>query len=143
MVETTVCKRCGRELPKAQLEQEFGGICPHCLGGLLAREEKRSPGWAARTLTQYDIDHAPLKKGDVFRSFEILEIVARGGMGYVYRARQTPLNRIVALKILAPELAASDSFRLRFDREAKILAALTPISSRSSTSDGRTSSSSS
>ena len=41
-------------------------------------------------------------------------------LNHVFRARQTPLNRIVALKILAPELAASDSFRLRFDREAKI-----------------------
>ncbi|HVR83693.1 MAG TPA: serine/threonine-protein kinase, partial [Planctomycetota bacterium] len=124
MTDREVCGRCSRELPSGSLEKDFGGICPHCLGALLAREEIQGPSWASGTLTPFDIDHAPLLAGDIFRSMEILQIVARGGMGYVYRARQTPLNRIVALKILAPELAASESFRVRFDREAKILAAL-------------------
>jgi eukaryotic-like serine/threonine-protein kinase len=45
-------------------------------------------------------------------------------MGEVYRARDTRLDRLVAIKVLAPELAAASSFRERFDREARTIAAL-------------------
>jgi serine/threonine protein kinase len=56
--------------------------------------------------------------------YEIIEKIGAGGMGEVYRARDTKLARDVALKIL-PEDFASDSERLaRFDREAKLLASL-------------------
>ena len=56
--------------------------------------------------------------------FEVLSIVGRGGMGEVYRARDTRLGRDVAIKIL-PEAFAHDTDRLaRFQREAKILASL-------------------
>ncbi len=57
-------------------------------------------------------------------SYEILSLIGRGGMGEVYRARDTRLKREVALKIL-PESFASDSDRLaRFQREAQVLASL-------------------
>jgi eukaryotic-like serine/threonine-protein kinase len=56
--------------------------------------------------------------------YEILSALGAGGMGEVYRARDTKLGRDVALKIL-PELFASDSDRLaRFQREAQVLASL-------------------
>ena len=56
--------------------------------------------------------------------FEILSLLGRGGMGEVYRARDTKLNRDVALKVL-PELLALDDDRLaRFTREAHLLASL-------------------
>ena len=56
--------------------------------------------------------------------YEITAKIGAGGMGEVYRARDTKLDRDVALKIL-PEAFASDFGRLaRFQREAKILAAL-------------------
>ena len=56
--------------------------------------------------------------------FEILGLVGAGGMGEVYRARDTRLGRDVAIKIL-PDLFAADPDRLmRFEREAKTLAAL-------------------
>ena len=56
--------------------------------------------------------------------YEITAKIGAGGMGEVYRARDTKLDRDVALKIL-PEAFASDPERLaRFEREAKILAAL-------------------
>ena len=64
--------------------------------------------------------------------YEVLSPVGAGGMGVVFRARDTQLNRDVALKIL-PELFAHDAERLaRFTREAQTLAALnTPASRRS------------
>jgi serine/threonine protein kinase len=56
--------------------------------------------------------------------YEITARIGAGGMGEVYRARDTKLNRDVALKIL-PDAFASDPERLaRFEREAKTLAAL-------------------
>ena len=56
--------------------------------------------------------------------YEVLAAVGAGGMGEVYRARDTKLGREVALKLL-PAAFASDSERLaRFEREAKLLASL-------------------
>src|SRR5262245_30941993 len=57
-------------------------------------------------------------------AYELLAPIGRGGMGEVYRARDTRLKRDVALKIL-PESFANDSDRLaRFQREAEVLASL-------------------
>src|SRR6188474_1155643 len=56
--------------------------------------------------------------------YEILSALGAGGMGEVYRARDTKLNRDVAIKVL-PDLFANDPERLaRFHREAQVLAAL-------------------
>ena len=66
----------------------------------------------------------PLQIGDRFGSHQIVALLGTGGMGAVYRARDTKLNREVALKVLLPEVA-NDSERLaRFRREAQVLASL-------------------
>ncbi len=66
----------------------------------------------------------PLSSGSRLGSFEILAPLGAGGMGEVYRARDTRLNRDVAIKVL-PELFAADPERVaRFEREAQPLAAL-------------------
>ncbi len=62
--------------------------------------------------------------GQKIGSFEIVEIIGRGGMGVVYRARDTKLDRTVAIKSIPPELAGSSTARMRFRREAKLLASL-------------------
>jgi serine/threonine-protein kinase len=65
-----------------------------------------------------------LGPGTRLGAYEIISLLGRGGMGEVYRARDTRLERDVAVKVL-PDLLASDSERLaRFEREAKTLAAL-------------------
>jgi Tol biopolymer transport system component len=65
-----------------------------------------------------------MKPGDRLGPYEVLVKLGEGGMGEVYRARDTTLNRDVAIKVL-PDLFAADPERLaRFTREAQMLAAL-------------------
>src|SRR5688572_25946728 len=65
-----------------------------------------------------------LAPGTRLGPYEILGSIGAGGMGVVYRARDTRLHRVVAIKVL-PDLFASDPDRLaRFEREAQVLAAL-------------------
>ncbi|MCP4608879.1 MAG: protein kinase [Planctomycetes bacterium] len=62
--------------------------------------------------------------GQKIGSFEIVEIIGRGGMGVVYLARDTKLDRSVALKSMPAELQVSSTAQARFKREAKLLASL-------------------
>src|ERR1700675_4991638 len=65
-----------------------------------------------------------LQNGAKLGPYEIAGLIGAGGMGEVYRAHDTRLNRDVALKVL-PEVFARDSERMaRFEREAKMLASL-------------------
>jgi len=65
-----------------------------------------------------------MKSGTMLAHYRVAEMIGKGGMGEVYRARDTKLDRDVALKILPPEFAADRDRLARFDREAKLLAAL-------------------
>src|SRR4051812_27368639 len=56
--------------------------------------------------------------------YEILSPLGAGGMGAVYRARDTRLDRVVAIKVLHSQLADQPGLRDRFEREAKALAGL-------------------
>ena len=66
----------------------------------------------------------PLEVGSQLGHYDVTALIGEGGMGQVYRATDTKLNRQVALKIL-PEAFATDPDRLaRFQREAQVLASL-------------------
>ncbi len=67
---------------------------------------------------------APEEIAKFFPQLEIIECLGRGGMGVVYKARQPRLNRLVALKILAPEREKDPAFAGRFEKEAQALARL-------------------
>ena len=66
----------------------------------------------------------PLSAGTRLGPYEILSALGAGGMGEVYRARDTRLDRTVAIKVLAASLAADPQLRERFDREARAISAL-------------------
>ena len=66
----------------------------------------------------------PLTPGTRLKEFEILDSLGTGGMGEVYRARDTKLGREVAIKVLPEELSRDRERRDRFKREAKLLASL-------------------
>ncbi len=66
----------------------------------------------------------PAELASKFPHLEIIELLGRGGMGAVYKARQKDLDRIVALKILPPGISDAPAFAERFAREAKALAKL-------------------
>jgi Tol biopolymer transport system component len=66
----------------------------------------------------------PLSPGTRLGPYEIVSSIGAGGMGEVYRARDTRLNRTVAIKILPDHLSLNSQSRVRFEREAKAISGL-------------------
>ena len=65
-----------------------------------------------------------LSTGTRLGPYEILAAIGAGGMGEVYRARDTRLHRTVAIKVLASPLSASEDLKQRFEREARAISSL-------------------
>ena len=65
-----------------------------------------------------------LEPGLLLGPYEIVSPAGAGGMGEVYRARDTRLERTVAIKVLPPDLTNDSAARQRFKREARAVAAL-------------------
>jgi serine/threonine protein kinase len=86
-------------------------------------EEAEEPV-AGRTPPAGFVPPAPAELGQHFPQLEMLALLGQGGMGAVYKARQTKLDRLVAVKILPPEVACDPAFAERFTREARSLARL-------------------
>src|SRR5687767_5572149 len=77
---------------------------------------------APRTIGR--LDSATMEQGTRLGPYEIIEAIGQGGMGEVYRARDTRLKRQVAIKVLASHAKGDVHFRERFEREARAVAAL-------------------
>jgi len=101
------------------------GLCPACLFQRIieGRDEAEEPV-AGRTPPAGFVPPAPAELGQHFPQLEMLALLGQGGMGAVYKARQTKLDRLVAVKILPPEVARDPAFAERFSREARSLARL-------------------
>src|SRR6516162_5496863 len=112
LLDTTVCPKCGRILPPDAPH----GLCTKCLVGAMF-----DTGPLASAL------HMAVGKPILPRAFgpyELLEEVARGGMGIVYKACQTQINRVVAVKVMAAGQFAAPDFLKRFRTEAEAAASL-------------------
>jgi serine/threonine-protein kinase len=66
----------------------------------------------------------PLQPGEKLGPYEILSAIGAGGMGEVYKARDTRLDRTVAVKVLPEHIAKREDLRARFEREARAVASL-------------------
>ncbi len=66
----------------------------------------------------------PLSPGEKLGPYEIVSAIGAGGMGEVYKARDTRLDRTVAVKVLPDHIAKRDDLRARFEREARAVASL-------------------
>ena len=121
---TPCCPRCGTQLPATSPE----GLCPKCLLQAGLQSEFDSPGTAETAPSpQAGRGFVPPTVEQLsgrFPQLEILELIGHGGMGAVYKARQRELDRLVALKILPPEVSSDPAFAERFSREARALAKL-------------------
>src|ERR1051325_6163158 len=117
MDESNRCQYCGKPVgPKA-----VGELCPECLMkvGLGSGVEPETGQPKTRPAPP-----APEEIAKHFTQLEILSLLGQGGMGFVYKAHQKDLERIVALKILPPSVGDDPAFAQRFAGEAKALAKL-------------------
>ncbi len=119
MNEENRCPQCGAELAANAPR----GLCPACLlkGGLGTETGPWEGGGSGPGDYQ---PPTPAELAPCFPDLEILELVGRGGMGVVYKARQKRLDRLVALKILSPKIGHDPAFAERFAREARAMAML-------------------
>jgi serine/threonine protein kinase len=115
------CRRCEAEVAADAPE----GLCPACLLRQVIdgrhETEDHPPG---RSPAPGFVPPAPAELALHFPQLEILALLGQGGMGAVYKARQRKLDRMVALKVLPPEVARDSAFAERFTREARSLARL-------------------
>jgi predicted Ser/Thr protein kinase len=101
------CPSCGTELP------DTAAFCMGC-GAQLSQRTAEAPADPLREVLVKALGS----------NYEVMRLLGRGGMGAVYLARETALDRLVAVKVLPPE-ASDDQSRERFRREARTAAKLT------------------
>src|SRR5262245_11416097 len=101
------CPSCGTPLPA----DAPAGLCPTCLARAARPEAGPLDAEELARVRRALAEHAP--------DLELGQVLGRGGMGFVLRARQRSLAREVAVKVLDPALSQNPLFAERFAREAQ------------------------
>lgn len=101
-----------RECPDPPLRREVESLIAACDAG------------DSHFLEQPEFEREDLEPGTTLGPYEILSHLGSGGMGEVYRARDTKLKREIALKLLPRDFARNPGALVRFEREARVLASL-------------------
>lgn len=123
-----ICSECGEPIANDVPR----GLCGKCLLSLGLSDDDEanstaidgSPVGPPRPTTPRALELLS-GKNRYFGDYELLEEIARGGMGTVYRARQVSLNRLVALKLISAGTLATEDLVKRFKAEAEAAASLT------------------
>lgn len=122
---TPACPQCGALTPLAV------GLCPECLKRVTLQEQAEihdAETSAANEILPESAERKPSApfstanggvQGERFGDYETLELLGRGAMGTVYKARHLRLNRLVALKLIGHTPHGSETDRKRFSREAE------------------------
>lgn len=125
MNELRTCPECGTTIT----ETSEAELCPGCLLKMATNDSVVDPDFEQTHITakkkkqRFEAPEAD-ELNALFPNLEILELIGRGGMGAVYKARQPDLDRFVAVKILPREIQGDPGFGDRFLREARTLAKL-------------------
>jgi len=111
MPDNVTCGECGADIPAGAP----GGMCPQCLLKQGLDAAKPTAPFTPPSIEELD---------ELLPQFDVIELLGRGGMGAVYKARQRSLDRIVAIKVLPINAGPDPEFAERFAREARTLAGL-------------------
>ena len=123
---TRTCPQCGAELSADVPDQP----CPACLMklGLASWQSREDAGDLLEPTRDSKRSAfkppAPEELSGRLPNLEVLTLLGHGGMGAVYKARQTSLDRLVAIKLIRPDVVEVAGFAERFTREARALAKL-------------------
>lgn len=121
-MNATFCPECQKPIPVNSPE----GLCPDCL---LVQGFGAAANSAAFAVTTPQGGRVVVPTAAAIAKFfpqlEVLELLGHGGMGAVYKARQTRLDRMVAVKIIRPETTGDPAFAERFMREARTFPPIT------------------
>jgi serine/threonine protein kinase len=114
------CCECGSGVPT---DARLLGLCPRCLMRSALVGGGSGSGALRGGLGTFDPPELS-DLGGFLPGLDVIELIGRGGMGFVYRARQRSLDRLVAIKLFPREAYQDPSFAERFANEARILANL-------------------